>query len=48
MVELSERLLRHLHLLWRFEADGRLLTPPVIGDQTLYTVSFPGTVYALD
>ena len=31
----------------RFEADGRLLTPPAVGDQTLYIVSFPGTVYAL-
>ena len=34
--------------LWRFEADGRLLTPPAVGDQTLFIVSFPGIVYALD
>ena len=33
--------------LWRFGADGRLITPPAVGDQALYIVSFTGTVYAL-
>ena len=34
--------------LWRFQANGRLLTPPAVGDRTLFIVSFPGTVYALE
>lgn len=34
--------------LWRFEADARLLTPPAIGDKTLYFVSSTGTAYAID
>jgi outer membrane protein assembly factor BamB len=34
--------------LWRFQADARLLTPPAIGDKTLYFVSSAGTAYAID
>jgi outer membrane protein assembly factor BamB len=34
--------------LRRFQSDGRLLTPPAVGNGTLYFVSLTGTAYAID
>jgi hypothetical protein len=33
--------------LWRFKADGRLLTAPAVGNGTLYLVLFTGPAYAI-